>query len=81
VYYYFADVLGSTRVVTDSSGAVCGVYPERSRGNADYYPYRQEVDYNTACMPSDEFAGRQEFHSRHLSRQTGNFLTRTELLP
>jgi RHS repeat-associated protein len=59
VYYYFPDMLGSTRVVTDSSGNVCF--------NADYYPYGQENDYNTSCEPTYKFAG-MEFDS-----ETGNY--------
>ncbi len=59
VYYYFADALGSTRVVTTSSGATCF--------NADYYPYGQESDYTTACSPRYKFTG-YEFDS-----ETGNY--------
>jgi RHS repeat-associated protein len=59
VYYYFADMLGSTRVVTDASGNTCF--------NADYYPYGQENDYSTSCSPRYKFTG-YEFDS-----ETGNY--------
>ncbi len=59
VYYYFADAIGSTRAVTDSSGNVCS--------SADYYPYGQENDYNTSCSPTYKFTG-YEFDS-----ETGNY--------
>jgi RHS repeat-associated protein len=59
VYYYFVDILGSTRVVTDSSGNACF--------NADYYPYGQENDYSTSCSPTYKFTG-YEYDS-----ETGNY--------
>jgi RHS repeat-associated protein len=59
VYYYFVDMLGSTRVVTDSSGNTCF--------NADYYPYGQENDYSTSCSPRYKFTG-YEYDS-----ETGNY--------
>jgi RHS repeat-associated protein len=59
VYYYFADVLGSTRVVTNATGSTCF--------NADYYPYGQENDYTTTCSPTYKFTG-YEFDS-----ETGNY--------
>jgi RHS repeat-associated protein len=58
-YYYFVDAIGSTRVVTDSSGNTCF--------NADYYPYGQENDYATSCSPTYKFTG-YEFDS-----ETGNY--------
>ena len=59
VHYLFSDVLGSTRVATDSSGNVCF--------DADYYPYGQENDYSTSCDPEYKFAG-MEYDS-----ETGNY--------
>jgi RHS repeat-associated protein len=54
VYYYFADVIGSTRAVTNATGSRCF--------DADYYPYGQENDYTstlqtTACSPTYKFTG------------------------
>jgi len=59
VYYYFVDMLGSTRAVTDSSGNPCF--------NADYYPYGQENDYAASCSPTYKFTG-YEYDS-----ETGNY--------
>jgi RHS repeat-associated protein len=62
IHYYFADVLGSTRAVTDSSGNTCF--------EADYYPYGQETtpaNVTNSCSPTYEFAG-YEFDS-----ETGNY--------
>jgi len=74
-YYYFVDTLGSTRVVTDSSGTVCF--------DADYYPYGQEIDHTTTCTPRYKFAG-MEYDSetqsyydyaRYYSPTTGRFMS------
>ncbi|HVB99863.1 MAG TPA: hypothetical protein VNJ12_11110 [Candidatus Dormibacteraeota bacterium] len=43
MHYLFAAILGSTRVVTDSSGNLCF--------DTDYYPYGQENDYSTSREP------------------------------
>jgi RHS repeat-associated protein len=59
VYYYFADAIGNTRAVTDSSGNTCF--------SADYYPYGQENDYINACSPTYKFTG-YEYDS-----ETGNY--------
>ncbi len=62
IHYYFVDVLGSTRAVTDSSGNTCF--------EADYYPYGQETtpaNATNGCSPTYEFAG-YEFDS-----ETGNY--------
>ena len=49
VYYYFVDQLGSTRSVTQANGTVCF--------SADYYPYGQELNYNTTCPQNYKFTG------------------------
>jgi uncharacterized protein RhaS with RHS repeats len=40
---------GSKQVATNSSGNKCF--------HADYYPYGQENEYNTACSPTYKFTG------------------------
>jgi RHS repeat-associated protein len=49
VYYYFADHLGNTRVMTQANGTVCF--------SADYYPYGQEIDFATTCNTTYKFTG------------------------
>jgi RHS repeat-associated protein len=49
VYYIFADHLGSTRVITDSSGTVCR--------DVDYFPFGAEkITLNTCALLSSKFA-------------------------
>ena len=75
VYYEFADHLGSTRVVTDSTGHTCF--------DTDYYPYGQENDHTASCPPTNRFTG-YEFDSetgnyyaffRYYSPRLGRFMT------
>jgi RHS repeat-associated protein len=52
IYYYFADHLGSTRVVTDASGVPCY--------QADFTPYGGELtpsNFSNSCLPNYRFTG------------------------
>jgi RHS repeat-associated protein len=52
IYYYFDDLLGSTRVITDSSGNLCY--------EADYYPYGGEITpagFSNTCPQNYKFTG------------------------
>lgn len=72
VYYLFADHLGSSRVMTDSTGAVCY--------DADFYPYGGERAVTTTCPQNYKFTGKERdteaqndyfgarFHQSNLNR-------------
>ena len=49
VYYYFADRLGSTRVITQSNGTICY--------EVDYYPYGGEISLTNTCPQNYKFTG------------------------
>jgi RHS repeat-associated protein len=75
VYYYFADQLGTSRVITDSSGTVCY--------DADFYPFGGERAYATNCDPDYKFSSKERdsesgldnFGARYDSSQYGRFMT------
>jgi RHS repeat-associated protein len=70
VYYMFADHLGSTHTVTNSTGTPCGVYPERMRRNASFMPYGTEVlnpNVSQTCAPNYKFTGYE------YDPETGNY--------
>jgi RHS repeat-associated protein len=47
--YYFSDHLGTSRVITTSTGAVCY--------DADYTPFGYEMAYTTSCTQNYKFTG------------------------
>jgi len=49
VYYYFQDHLGTTKTLTNSSGAVCY--------DADFIPFGYEMAYITTCSQNYKFTG------------------------
>jgi RHS repeat-associated protein len=49
VFYYFADPLGTTRTITQSSGTVCC--------DADFSPYGQEMVHTNTCPQNYKFTG------------------------
>jgi RHS repeat-associated protein len=49
VYYYFQDQIGTSRLITNSSGTVCY--------DADYTPFGQELAYTTTCSQNYKFTG------------------------
>jgi len=80
VYYYFADVLGSTRTITDAQGRICY--------DADFSPYGQEMSHterlqSTACPPNYKFTGYERdtetgldyAFARYYSSRLGRFLS------
>ena len=56
--FYLEDHLGSSRVMTTSTGAVCY--------DADFLPYGQEVDYTNTCAQNYKFEGKER------DTETGN---------
>jgi RHS repeat-associated protein len=75
VYYYIQDSLGTTRVMTDSSGTVCY--------DADFYPFGGERNYVDNCDQNYKFTGRERdaesnldnFAARYDSSQVGRFMS------
>ena len=52
VYYYYADHLGTSRLITDSTGTVCY--------DADYFPWGGEQDvYVNTCPQNYKFTGKE----------------------
>ena len=75
VYYYFDDALGSSRVVTNSSGTICY--------DADFYPFGGERAYTNTCAQNYKFTGKERdsesglnnFGARYMSSQYGRFMS------
>lgn len=75
VYYYFSDQLGTSRVVTNSSGIVCY--------DADFYPFGGERMYTSTCDPDYKFTGKERdpesdldnFGARYDSSLYGRFMS------
>jgi RHS repeat-associated protein len=80
VFYYFADHLGSSRVVTNATGTVCY--------EADFYPYGGERAVTTTCSQSYKFTGKERdtetgndnFGARYYPNNLGRFLTPDPLM-
>jgi RHS repeat-associated protein len=78
VDYYFADHLGTTRVVTNASGTI--------QDDSDYYPYgSQRVissasgnTYKFSSKERDSESGLDDFGARYYSSQYGRFMTSDE---
>ena len=51
--YYVEDLLGTSRVITSSSGVVCY--------DADFYPFGGERSYTNTCPQNYKFAGGAPF--------------------
>ena len=75
VQYYFADHLGSSRVVTDASGNVLD--------DADFYPFGGERSYTSTSLNAYKFTGKErdaesgldDFGARYFTSQFGRFMT------
>ena len=75
VYYYFADHLGTTRTITNSTGAVCY--------DADFTPYGQEIPHTNTCPQNYKFTGYERdtetgldyAFGRHYSPLLGRFMS------
>jgi RHS repeat-associated protein len=73
--YYVGDMLGSSRVITTSTGVVCY--------DADFYPYGGEAAYTNSCAQSYKFEGKErdsetqndEFGARSYSWRFGRWLS------
>lgn len=79
VFYYFADHLGTSRVITDSAGGVCY--------DADSYPYGTEQNvYRDICPQHYKFTGKERdaetgldyFGARYYGSTMGRFLSPDE---
>lgn len=52
VYYYYADQIGSTRAITNSSGSICF--------DADFLPFGAEFyEFTSTCQPTNKFTGQE----------------------
>jgi RHS repeat-associated protein len=75
VYYYAEDMLGSSRALATSAGAVCY--------DADFFPYGGEHDYVNSCPQNYKFTGKErdpetnndDFDARYYSSAYGRFLS------
>ena len=75
VFYYFADHLGTSRVITDSAGAVCY--------EADFYPFGGERVITDTCPQNYKFTGKERdsetqndyFGARFYESNLGRFLS------
>jgi len=75
VQYYFADHLGSSRVVSDSSGAILD--------DSDFYPFGGERAYSSSSGNAYKFTGKErdtesgldDFGARYFTAQFGRFMT------
>jgi RHS repeat-associated protein len=75
IYYYTEDMLGSSRAITTSTGAVCY--------NADFYPYGGEHAITNTCPQNYKFESKErdaetsndDFGARFYSSTYGRFLS------
>jgi len=75
IQYYFADHLGSSRVVTDASGNILD--------DADFYPFGGERTYTSTSGNAFKFTGKErdtesgldDFGARYYTSQFGRFMT------
>jgi RHS repeat-associated protein len=75
ITFYFEDYLGSSRLMADSTGAVCY--------DADFYPYGGERPYTTTCQQDYKFTGKErdaesgldDFDARFYSSSLGRFMS------
>jgi RHS repeat-associated protein len=74
-YYYQADQVGSARVITNSSGAVCF--------DDDYTPYGQELSHTNSCPQNYKFTGYERdsetgldyAYNRYYNSRIGRFMS------
>ena len=75
IYYYAEDFLGSSRVMTTSTGTVCY--------DADFYPYGGERVVTNTCPQNYKFTGKErdadtnndDFGARYYSPQFGRWIS------
>jgi RHS repeat-associated protein len=75
IYYYAEDFLGSSRVMTTSTGTVCY--------DADFYPYGGERVVTNTCPQNYKFTGKErdaetnndDFGARYYSSQFGRWIS------
>ncbi len=73
--YYVEDLLGTSRVVTSSTGTVCY--------DGDFYPYGGERAYTNSCPQNYKFEGKErdtetgndDFNARYYSNRFGRWLS------
>jgi RHS repeat-associated protein len=73
--YYVEDLLGTSRVITSSSGVVCY--------DADFYPFGGEVAYTNSCRQNYKFEGKErdtetgndDFGARYYSNRFARWLS------
>jgi RHS repeat-associated protein len=75
IYYYAEDFLGTSRVITTSTGTVCY--------ESDFYPYGGERNITNTCPQNYKFEGKErdtetnndDFGARYYSSQFGRWLS------
>ncbi|MFZ3215139.1 MAG: RHS repeat-associated core domain-containing protein [Candidatus Acidiferrales bacterium] len=75
IYYYAEDVLGSSRALGTSAGALCY--------DADFYPFGGEHDFTNSCPQNYKFTGKErdaetgndDYDARYYSSAYGRFLS------
>jgi RHS repeat-associated protein len=73
--YYVEDLLGTSRVITTNTGAVCY--------DADFYPFGGERSYTNTCTQNYKFEGKErdtetgndDFGARYYSNRFGRWLS------
>jgi RHS repeat-associated protein len=74
-FFYAEDMLGSSRAMANSAGALCF--------DADFFPYGGEHDYTNTCPQNYKFTGKErdpetnndDFDARYYSSAYGRFLS------
>ena len=64
VHYYFSDHLGSTSVITDSTGSTI-------RQESDYYPYGGEIPVTSGDTNTYKFTGKERDAESGLRSRSG----------
>ncbi|HEV2183392.1 MAG TPA: RHS repeat-associated core domain-containing protein, partial [Candidatus Acidoferrales bacterium] len=84
IYYYEDDMLGSARTMVQAGQtSPCGVYPERSRRNGDFYPFGGERIVTNTCTQNYKFEGKErdtetgndDFGARYYTSRLGRWLS------
>jgi len=75
IIYYFADHLGTSRIITTAAGTVCY--------DSDFYPFGGERNYTNTCPQNFKFTGKErdsesgldDFGARYYASSLGRWLT------
>src|SRR2546430_12793016 len=75
-YYYHADQIGSTRVITDSAGNVANTYTYDEYGNVTNLTGTVPNPFQFAGQYVDSESGFQHLTARHYDPATSQFISR-----